>query len=722
MQPIRLNALTAAISGAMLLHYTPTLLADTNSASVPPEQENVVELETFSVEAEYVVNERLDTATGLGLTLMETPQSVSILTHEQIEDQNLDSLTDVVNNAAGISSKAYDSSRNAFSSRGFDVTNYQIDGIPVTWDGGSSAGETQTDTALYERIEIVRGATGLLTGAGHPSASINLVRKHADSEELSGYVSGSAGSWNTYGVTADVGAGLNESGSIRGRFVTSYEEGDSYVDYAGNEKSVFYGVVDADLSDDTTVSFGASYQENNPTASQWGGLPIFFSDGSMTDWDRSKTVGADWTYWATDHTTLFANLEHNFAQGWQLKVNANKTESTSDMRLLYLFGAPDPVTGEGMGAFPARYDNRRTQYDVGARLSGWYDLFGRQHEVVLGATRSLQDFEYYSWTADSSSAVGNFFEWDGSYPQPGWSDRYKFSDEITIQTGYYAATRISVSDALKVVVGARVSDWERTGDNYGTEVDYSESGVLTPYAGVLYDLTDAHTLYASYTEIFQPQNYQDRNGDYLDPVTGKNYEVGLKSRFFDDNLHATVTVFRTQEDDVALEDPDFVPDPASNQLVAYVAADGVETEGYEVELVGDITEQWQISVSYTDFEATQQDSDGSSNTVNTRFPSELFRLFTRYQWNQLTVGGGVNWEGRSYTDVTNTGTGEPATVEQEAYALVNLMARYRFNEQLSAQLNVDNLFDETYYSQIGFYTQLAYGEPRNVTATVKYQF
>ena len=144
MQPIRLNALTAAISGVMLLHYTPALLADTNSASAPPEQENVVELETFSVEAEYVVNERLDTATGLGLTLMETPQSVSILTHEQIEDQNLDSLTDVVNNAAGISSKAYDSSRNAFSSRGFDVTNYQIDGIPVTWDGGSSAGETQT--------------------------------------------------------------------------------------------------------------------------------------------------------------------------------------------------------------------------------------------------------------------------------------------------------------------------------------------------------------------------------------------------------------------------------------------------------------------------------------------------------------------------------------------------------------------------------------------------
>lgn len=714
-----LKPVTATVSLSSALLLTPVSLTALAEEAADTE---VVELETFSVQAEYVVNERLDTATGLGLTLMETPQSVSILTADRIQDQNLRSLTDVVNNAAGISSKAYDSSRNAFSARGFDVTNYQIDGIPVTWDGGSSAGETQTDTALYERIEIVRGATGLLTGAGHPSASINLVRKHADSKELAGYVSASSGRWDTRSLTADVGSGLNSDGSIRGRFVTSYEDGESYVDYAGNEKSVFYGVVDADLGDNTTISLGASYQDNKPTASQWGGLPIFFSDGSQTDWDRSKTVGADWTYWATDHTTLFANLEHYFAEGWQLKLNANKTESTSDMRLLYLYGAPDPVTGEGMGASPARFDNRRTQYDVGVRLSGWFSLFGRQHEVVLGATRSIQDFDYYNWTADSTAPVGNFFDWDGSHPQPQWSNHYRFSDQITIQTGYFAATRLSVSDELKVVLGSRVSDWERTGQNYGTELDYSESGVVTPYAGVLYDLTSQHTLYASYTEIFQPQNYQDRNGEYLDPVTGKNYELGLKSRFFDDSLHATATLFRTQEDDVAVDDPDFVPDPESNQLAAYLAADGVVTEGYELELVGDLSEQWQISASYTRFEATQDDTDGSSNTVNTRFPGELLRLFTTYQWDRLTLGGGVNWEGRSYTEVTNTGTGEPATVEQEAYALVNVMARYRFDERLSAQLNVDNLFDETYYSQIGFYTQLAYGEPRNVTATLKYQF
>lgn len=681
-----------------------------------------VTLDAVKVTADYVMNDRVNTATGLGLTIMETPQSVSIMTKEQIQDQNLGSLTDVVNNAAGISSKALDSSRNSFSARGFNVSNYQIDGIPVTWEGGSSAGETQTDTALYERVEIVRGATGLLTGAGEPSASINLVRKHADSKELSGYVSGSAGSWNTYSATADVGSALNNSGSIRGRFVTKYENGESFVDYAENEKSVFYAVVDTDITDNTRFSIGASYQDNNPTASQWGGLPIYFSDGSRTDWDRSDTVGADWTYWATEHTTLFANLSHIFTNGWELKLNANKTESASDMKLIYLYGQPDPVTGEGLGASLARFDNRRTQYDIGARINGWYYLFNREHDLVFGVSRSLQDFEYYRYQSTEAAPVGNFFEWDGSYPEPDWSNRSKFNDQITTQLGYYAATRLNISDPFKVVAGARISDWDREGTQYGTELNYGDKDVVVPYFGILYDIVEGHTLYASYTEIFESQSNQDAEGNYLDPVEGKNYEIGLKSRFFDDNLHATAILFHTVQDNVAVEDSEYVPAEGSDRLTAYKAAEGVVTDGYEFELVGNLSEQWEVSTGYTRFEATQEESDGSSNAVNTRFPNELFSLFTTYRWNQTTVGGGVNWEGRNYTETTNPATGNAETVEQPGYALVNVMGRYQFNEQLSAQLNINNLLDKEYYSQIGFYSQLAYGAPRNATFTVKYDF
>ncbi|MGE0625573.1 MAG: TonB-dependent siderophore receptor [Pseudomonadales bacterium] len=679
-------------------------------------------VEEIVVRGEYVINDRLQTATGLGLTVQETPQSVSIVTFQRIEDQDLRSLTDVVNNAPGISSRAYDSSRNAFSSRGFDVDNYQIDGVPVQWDGGSSAGETQIDTSMYERVEIVRGATGLLTGVGNPSASINLVRKHANLDRFGGEISARASRWNTYNVELDVGSALNRSGTIRGRTVLSYQDGNSYVDFAGNEKSVVYAVVDADLTEQTLLSVGASYQDNDPTASQWGGLPIFYGDGSRTDFARSATVGADWTYWATEHVTYFANLTHEFESGWRAELNVNRMESNSDMRLLYLYGSPDPATGLGMGAFPAWYQNQREQNDFGLRVNGTYGLLGRDHELVFGALISRQDFDYDTADADAFLPVGNFLEWDGTYPEPGWGAPYNFEDTSTDQDGYYAATRFAATDALKLVLGARVVDWERKSVSYGEAEEFGDDGVFVPYAGALYDVTDNHTMYASYTEIFKPQNAQDAEGDFIDPLTGINYEIGLKSGFFDDSLHTTITYFWTRQENLATPDPDFVPDPGNGQFSAYLEQDGVKSDGFEVEIVGDLTPVWQISASYTQFDATAEGDDGEANTVNTRFPRKLLRLFTTYDWNRLTVGGGVNWEGKSYTDVTNPATGETERASQDDYALVNLMARYQFTDRLSAQLNVSNLLDETYYSQIGFYTQLAYGEPRNFILHVAYEF
>ena len=675
-------------------------------------------IEEIVVRGAYTVNERLDTATGLGLTVQETPQSVAIITYQRIEDQTLDSLTDVVNGAAGISSKAYDSSRNGFSSRGFDIDNYQLDGTPITWASGASAGETQTDTALYERVEVVRGATGLLTGAGNPSASINLVRKHADSREFTGWTSFAASRWNHYRAQVDVSAPLSAGGALRARTVWVYEDGDSFVDFAANKKIVAYAVVDGDLSDATSISLGASYQDNDPTASQWGGLPIFFSDGSRTNWGRSQTVGARWTYWATATQSYFANLNHEFGARWQARLDINRVESSSDMRLLYLFGSPDPASGLGMGAFPRGYDNKRQQNSFGIRVNGRFDLWGREHELVLGGLHTEQDFIYYAYNPLSVPAVGNFYAWDGSYPQPQWSKRAPFQDETTEQTGWYAASRVSVSDALKVILGARLADWERNGPTLADA--YGDDNVVVPYVGALFDLDPRHTLYASYTEIFNPQNRRDRNARYLDPLIGKNYEIGLKSRFYNGLLHTSITLFKTEQDNFAANDPSFVP--TATQAAAFIATRGVESEGFELEVVGELLPGWEISANYTRFEASAEDSDGRANTVNTRYPSQLLRLFTKYDWNRLSLGGGISWEGENYTEVTNPASGLTERASQDAYALLSLMARYRFSDALSAQLNIDNALDETYYSQIGFFTQLAYGEPRNLRLTLKYAF
>ncbi|MEX0740774.1 MAG: TonB-dependent siderophore receptor [Pseudohongiella sp.] len=673
------------------------------------------------VTSRYTTNERLDSATGLGLTLYETPQSVSVMTAERIADQNLRSLTDVVDNAAGVSARAQDSTRSTYSSRGFSVNNYQIDGVPIYWQPGNNAGETQSDTSLYERVEVVRGATGLLTGAGNPSASINLVRKHADSREFTSSLSASAGRWNTYGLTADVSTPLNASGTVRGRLVTHYQDGDSFRALGGDTKTVLYGVIDMDVTDQTLLRVGATYQDNEPTASTWGGLPTWHADGSRTDWSRSKTIGAHWTTWSSEVENYYVDLVHEFRNGWNAKLSLNNNVNASKQMLIYMSGAPDRETGLGMRPSPRNADTDREQTSISLNVNGDYQLLGRVHEVTFGVVDHTEDNIAFSRARSNIAPVGNFNQWDGSYPQATWGVRNTDIESTTDQFGVYGATRLSLTDQFKVIAGGRLADWEQAGVAYGTARSFGDTNVFIPYVGALYEFNNQHTVYGSYTEIFQPQNLQDRNGDFLDPITGESQELGLKSLFFDGALQTTVSVFDILQDDLGQPDGDFIV-PGSDNGQAYFAAEGANSTGYEMEIVGQLASGWDVSFSYTRFEV----EDAAGNDVNTDNPRELLKLYSTYRFagalNSLTVAGGVNWQGREYMNATNPVTGSSERLEQEAFSLVSLMARYDISANLSAQLNVDNLLDETYYSQIGFYSQLEYGQPRNVTASLRYDF
>jgi outer-membrane receptor for ferric coprogen and ferric-rhodotorulic acid len=185
-------------------------------------------------------------------------------------------------------------------------------------------------------------------------------------------------------------------------------------------------------------------------------------------------------------------------------------------------------------------------------------------------------------------------------------------------------------------------------------------------------------------------------------------------------MPSTVALFRIEQDNLAQVDTGFlVPGTIFD---AYRVAEGATSDGFELELVGAVTQDWVISASYTQFKA----EDADNQEVNTDQPRKMFKLFTTYSLSgalaDLTVGGGINWEDANYTSAINPTTGAAEDLEQDDYSLVNLMARYDFSRQLSAQMNVSNLLDETYYSQIGFYSQLAYGMPRNISAELRYQF
>ena len=655
--------------------------------------------------------------TKLMLTPRDVPQSLSVVTPQRMQDQDLQSVNDVLTNVTGISTNLVDSERSEYYSRGFKVSNFTFDGIPALVNDAWNYGDAASDSAIYDRIEIVRGATGLMTGAGSPAASINMVRKHADSKIATGTLSASYGSWNKQRYVADLSSPLNGDGSLRGRIVSGYTDQQSWLDRYQKTKKFIYGVIDADLSESTTVSLGYDYEDNNTGNPTWGGLPMFYSNNATTHYDRSLNSAANWARYNTNSRKVFADIEHNFDNGWNVHVNGTHAENTFSDKLLYVMGNPDRESGEGTTGYGSMDRGKRKLDSVDGFASGPFELAGRQHLLMAGASYSRQHNATYSQDGFSdaeareiTAADMGIFDnhWSGNVAEPAWQGWYRNANDTVRQKSVYSAARLSLADPLSLIVGARYTQWSTTGSS--GEVTKNNT---TPYAGLVYDINDTWSAYGSYTAIFLPQTYRDTRGGYLSPVTGKSYETGLKSAWNDGLLTATVAIFRIEEDDVG-QALDGVYLNGSEQ--AYVAAKGAVSKGAEFELNGALTDNLQLT-----FGATRYVARDKSGRFNSYQPQTSFKLFTRYQLAaipDLTIGGGVNWQNRVFKDVTNA-SGESVRVYQGSYPLASLFARYQVNKQVAVQANLDNLFDRHYYSYMNSYV---YGEPRNMNVSVSWQF
>lgn len=668
------------------------------------------------------------TATPLSMSLRDTPQSVSVVTQQRIEDQGLLSVSDVVNNVTGVSVNQYESHRAGFTARGFDIDNLQIDSIPATWEQPWSSGEVAGSLATYDRVEVVRGATGLMTGAGNPSAAINLVRKRAIHKQPTGSAGASVGRWDRRRAMVDLSTPVNAAGTVRARVVGEYQQGDSWVALMKNKSQTLYGTIEADLTPGTLLSAGFSRQETEPEGPMWGGLPYWYTDGSKTSSDRAKTSAAGWTRWDTGYDNFFADLEHGFDSGWKLRATYSHGDRDAESYLLYLSGVPERSTGLGMTAFSGSYDTRTKQDDIGLHASGPFTFAGRKHEAAFGYMHSKQKFNSDSRAADFGAAVtqvGNFNNWNGTYPEPTWGAPSFYEGSVTRQSALYGMARFSLADPLKLILGARLSSYEKTGHGLWTPAYVlKHEREVTPYAGIVYDISDTYSAYASYTDIFQPQNLKDIGGRNLDPVLGKSAETGIKGEFFDGRLNASFALFQIKQNNLG-QAAGMVDRDGGGPLAPeayYRMAKGAESKGFELDVAGELAPRWNASVGYTQYRA--EDADGAH--FNSVYPRKLLRLFTAYQlaghWNDLTVGGGANWDGRAFTVDPNAPAASNGLIEQPAFSLVNLMARYDFSKQLSAQLNVDNVFDKKHFGMFAAYGAITYGAPRTATLTLKYRF
>lgn len=659
------------------------------------------------------------TGTKLLLVSRDIPQSVSVISQQRIEDQQLDTIGEVLNNVTGVTARQVDTSRVTYFSRGYFISNYAYDDLPTQISDVWDFGDTGMDTAIYENIEVVRGAAGLMSGSGNPSAYVNMVRKHADSREFKANVSASYGSWDQQRYVADLSAPLTESGAVRGRVIAGYQDNDTWMDKSHYRKKFLYGIVDADLTDSTVLSVGYGYQSSDEKSPTWGGLPTWYADGSRTDFSRSTTTAPDWAYSTKNTYNVFANLIQRFDNGWEARVNLLHAQSKFDSKLMYLAGFPDRVTGSGMTAYGGWNQGERKQDSVDAFARGGFDVFDRQHELVIGGSVSRQSNRYYNALPDTGLPSGaipmpSFYQ---SISDPKWNAFSLYSKDTVRQQAVYTAARFSLADPLHLITGLRYSEWDADYNPQSapeTRLNNKQHNI-TPYAGLIYDIDDTWSAYTSYTSIFQPTDKRDRNGDYLDPATGKAYEAGVKADWFSTRLTTSFAIFRIEQNNVAqATGENLVGNPGES---AYETVDGTVSKGAEFELNGALTDNWQLTFGVSRYVATDKDS----KAVNPDQPRTAAKLFTRYNLPMLpeaTIGGGVNWQNKTWNDTY--GPDGATRIKQGSFAIVDLFGRYQVTKNFALQANVNNLFDKEYESWLSDY--VVYGAPRSVSVTASYDF
>lgn len=668
----------------------------------------------------------------LNLSLKETPQSVSVVTQEQIEQRNLVSIDDVLAATPGVTVSKQDSERSSYYARGFSITNRQIDGMPV---GDNSP---RADSFFFDRVEVIKGASGLTGSTGNPSATINMVRKRPD-KDFSGSVSSTYGSWNNTRVTADVSIPLTQDGSVRSRVMAAYTDKESYMDFYELKSTAAMAIVEADLTDNTTASLGFQYQDNDPKGSTWGTVPYFNADGSLAHLPRNFSLTTDWSAIKHKDETIFADIQHQFDNGWMVKAAA--AHSTSDNSWLVAYGGsgfPDPSTGKGLSIWTqvAPYsESKKLNLDLYA--TGPFQLFGREHELIVGysgfksETTSLK----VDRKIDYPAVIQDYRDWTGDLPKPTYVKTGAGSKTTTELFGYYSTLRLNLADPLKLILGGRFNTYDYKTKtwlmNQKPEKPRSFEQFV-PYVGLLYDFNDRYTAYASYTDMFTPSSKRDRNGNYLDPEIGSSTELGLKAEFFDAQLLTSAAVFWSSVKDLAVTDVEYdqgkVPKIDDLDTAYMSSGKGLKINGFETEVIGKLQDNWNVSAGYTYVNSVSSAISNSTTTI----PQNQVKFFTSYtlpeNWwngaNKLTVGGGVNWQSEIFQ---NWGTAPQnayngGTVVQKSYYLANAFASYKFSDELSASLNINNLFDEKYYLNVGFYNGVYWGEPRNVTFTVRAKF
>lgn len=680
------------------------------------------------------LDKRLGVGSKAGGTLRELPKSITIMTGERIEAQNLTSLQEALIQTTGVAVSAFNPQDTFYYSRGIKLETMQFDGGAPAYSGGLGFLYTP-DTATIEQIEVLRGVDGMYSGAGEPGGVINLVRKRPE-HTAAMRVNLSGGTWDNYRAILDGTGPIALDGRLRGRAIASYMDRGYHLERYETEKQIAYGALEFDATDSTLLAIGLSYEKRDDTGFPGWGTPRY-SDGRTLEVSREYSIAPPWTYFKSDTYDAFGRVEQKFGETGLISLKLNQIDQDTEANYVTVGGVVNPVTKLGARQGRRRFDSSATQRMADLSVSGEMQLFGRAHRYTLGTDYNQLGGNELSYTVVGNPfgvVLGNFFDYDpATFAEPATTPSSYYPRRQRTQRGYYATVGIQLAEPLRLTLGGRYSTfrYNETLRNLtaGTTsfLRYKEQEFV-PSAALSYTLSPSWTTYVSDGETFNPQGNLLKGpppgSESLSPIVGSNVELGIKGDVFD-GVTAAASIYRLERAGQGTGDPAYlgVTDPATGQSCCYLQQADIVVEGMDLEMSGRVLPGWQLFGGYT---FTQSDYVGRPTGANTlrRTPKHQLKAWSTYRLpgalSAVTVNVGVTAQTSTYFGSIPGNALYATDLHYGGLTLWNASVQYALNEQLTLALYSENLTDKVYWQPTGaLFGQNVYGNPRSVTLSLR---
>lgn len=645
--------------------------------------------------------------TKIPASLREIPQSVSIITNQQVKDRNVDTFDQLARKTPGLRVLSNDDGRSSVYARGYEYSEYNIDGLPAQMQ---SINGTLPNLFAFDRVEVMRGPSGLFDSSGEMGGIVNLVRKRP-TKAFQGHAAAGFGTHKQYKAEADVSGSLNADGSVRGRVMAQTVGASPRPAEKNNHHETFYAAADWDINPDTVLGAGYLYQQRH--LAPYNGLPAD-ADGKLPSLPQHAFVGADWNKFKMHSHDVFADLKHYFGNGGYGKVGMRYSDRKADSNYTFAGSSLDKAgkaAAAGLGT-----DIKQKAFAVDASYSRPFALGNTANEFVIGAdyNRFRSTNEQGRSTLSKSVALDGFraLPYNGILQNARAGNKgfnHSVTEENLDETGLYAKTVFHPLEGLSLIAGGRVGHHKiESGD--GKTLHKASKTKFTSYAGAVYDIDGSNSLYASASQLYTPQTNLDADGKLLKPRQGNQFEVGYKGSHMDDRLNTRVSFYRMKDKNAA------APLNPKDRNTRYAALGERVMEGVETEISGAITPKWQIHAGYSYLHSQIKTASNSRDDgIFLLMPKHSANLWTTYQVTpELTIGGGVN----AMSGITSS-----AGMHAGGYATFDAMAAYRFTPKLKLQVNADNISNRRYYARVGGTNTFNIpGSERSLTANLRYSF